>query len=209
MPALKPVPSVIKVDYQFQYGLNTNCHTHLFYHTTSTAVTATQLASFATKAATAWSTNLIDRMHNSVKLETVTTTDLGHAETAAGVATPNAVGTEPGSPLTAETAVLVSLRIARRYRGGHPRLYLPCGVAGDLQDPQHWSNTFTTNMQGRMGPWTSALLGLTAPDIVCDTLASVSYYNDNAPRDTPVWDPVTSIQVQQIPGSARRRMRPG
>jgi hypothetical protein len=108
--------------------------------------------------------------------------------------------------MTAETAVLVNFTIARRYRGGKPRVYWPAGVSAQLNNPVSWQSTFVSAFRTAFNAFLNGVTsGITPPPAV-DYLCSVSYHTGGALRPTPVVDKVLDWEVNAIPGSQRRRM---
>ena len=107
--------------------------------------TVADLQSVGTSIGNAWNTNIAPLCHANVTMNQVdlvdmtnrgaaiaTVTGLAHPGTRAGTDNPNAV------------ACVVSWKINHRYRGGHPRSYLPAGVAADITNGRTWSSTFQT-----------------------------------------------------------------
>ncbi|MGO9977445.1 MAG: hypothetical protein ACLP01_32535 [Solirubrobacteraceae bacterium] len=70
----------------------------------------------------------------------IVVTDLTSRTSARGIAESRQVGTRPGLPNGAAVAALVNFKVARRYRGGKPRLYVPFFVASDLTPGLTWSD---------------------------------------------------------------------
>lgn len=206
MPPLPPAPSVIETKFHFTYGLDTNIFSHLFWHDTSGPAAAADLQTWANAVEAAFTANHQQDFGNWVKLTAVEAIDLGNPGTQHGLAAVNVAGTLPGSTLTAETAVLINLRIGRSYRGGKPRLYMPFGASSELQDSQHWTSSFLTSVSNHFSAFVNSLLGAPGPGVTSDHLANVSYHSGGALRPSPVVDPVLGWSVNAIPGSQRRRM---
>jgi hypothetical protein len=100
---------------------------------------------------------------------------------------------------------LISFKIARRYKGGKPRIYLPMGVSAQLNNPVSWQSTYTSAVDSTWGAFVAGVIAAT-PNASVDQHVSVSYYNDKAPRATPVVDNVLTHSTSPIPASQRRRM---
>ena len=112
---------------------------------TSTAPWATaDLQTLCNTLMNAWKTNL--QTHSCVP-----TVFSGCDAVDIGTATPNVAtstvaqfsGTGGGSALTAAASTLVNFKIASRYRGGHPRCYIPGTASADCVDGE----TITTGGQ--------------------------------------------------------------
>jgi hypothetical protein len=136
----------------------------------------------------------------------VETMDLSTTATPPGVNAQVIAGTEGGVALPASTAVLMNQRIGRRYRGGHPRIYLPFFNMSDLNAPQKWQTSSITALQTAWGTFLTSILNVAAPGPTCDFVANVSYYSNRSLRPTPLVDTVLSHVINPIPASQRRRM---
>lgn len=209
MTALPNVAGVIKLQYHFTYGTDANVMTHMFFAIGSpSAINTADLQSFCNLARSSYVTNCLSLSTNAVQLGTVTATDLTTTTSAPVASTGSNSGTRSLGPPNASTSVITNLKIARRYRGGHPRIYWPWGNSGDLYDAQHWTSSFIGLCQTGINALVAALQGSSFASIPGPVLANVSYYQHNALRPTPTWDPVSSVVVNPIPGVQRRRLRP-
>jgi hypothetical protein len=137
-----------------------------------------------------WTTTVLDLSSN-----------MGGQGTAGGVTG----GSRAGAVLAAATAVVVTKHVARHYRGGHPRTYLPLGVASDL-DQGRWQNPFPGDVQTA---WAAFIADCVTAGSGCTITGeiSVSYFNGRALRVVPVKDPIVSYSVSPLVGSQRRRNR--
>lgn len=148
-------------------------------------------------------------IHNMDVLHTVTGVDFQDLTSSSGASyfvNPNVIGTNAGTALPASCCVLISHAIARRFRGGHPRHYLPFGQNTDTVDNVNWTNTFLTNVQNDMNDFfTQVHLALVA-DTGSGEMGSLSYYSALAPRVTPEFDPFLSSAVKPRVCSQRRRL---
>jgi hypothetical protein len=115
-------------------------------------------------------------------------------------------GSRLGGVLPAETALLINAHIARRYRGGKPRLYLPLGCQTDVLNPQSWSSSFLTAVATGFTNFFNAISGHTYGSLVITNAVNVSYYSAHTARPTPLVDPWTGFTINAMPASQRRRM---
>jgi len=205
---LPVVPQTIKLEMHWTYGTDANVMSHLFYSTAAATPGTNDLLAFATLFATSYTTNMVSQTSAQVSLRKVRGIWLGDRTSAVPEWNGNAVGNRAGTALPAQTAALFNLRIARRYRGGKPRVYFPCGVGADMTDPQHWAATFLTSCSNAMNNINTALQAFTSTTINNPFLVSVSYYTGKSLRTNPVVDSVSAITMNAIPGSQRRRLRP-
>jgi hypothetical protein len=187
-------------------GKPANAHTHVFFHTTGTAVTTAQLTTLAALVSAQWNTNLKPLTPAGIALTLVEVEDLGHPDTVPGVWAGNIAGTNAQPAQPAEVATLINFAIARRYRGGKPRVYLPMGPSASLSSPIQWNGAWVTSVNGGWAAFITGIISGSGSGAAVDKQVSVSYFNDKAPRATPVIDDVLSATASQVPASQRRRM---
>lgn len=108
------------------------------------APTVANLDTFCASVAAQWNATLRPMAHPNVTLTEVLAQDLSSDVGAVGSASVSLVGDRSGGPLPAEVVSLINFIVARRYRGGKPRIYLPYGTDSDILDPQHWEAAFVT-----------------------------------------------------------------
>jgi hypothetical protein len=171
---------------------------------------------------TTWAANIADKTASNVTLTSVEGIDLSSSTGAESVNVTSHAGTRVGEALPASNCVLVNSHVARRYRGGHPRAYLPAGVAADLGSPQTWDTSYLTDVTNGFADLVLDLQNSLATWSTTKEHVNISYYHlvNVAPigslplwksvlRDTPVIDVVTSSQANPVVGTQRRRLRPG
>lgn len=115
-------------------------------------------------------------------------------------------GNQAGHGIGPQVCVLSSYKIARRYRGGHPRTYWPTFPLGKAASTRSWDPTWCNDLGGDIGnmfaaatlaKWTSST-GIQA--------VSLSYHSGHVLRTTPVVDAITGISVSPIWATQRRRL---
>ena len=211
-PRLAPANGVVKLDFQWTIGTDTNGHNHLFFGV-SAAPSLAQLNALCSAAATAWGAGGFRAVFPTTSiLNQFEAIDLSNPAALPGVGIVGGGGqlTSPG--ITAETAVLVNMKVARRYKGGHPRVYFPAGASTDISAPQAWSAAFTGTFQTAFQTFLTSVQGASGGPSITG-LVNVSYYSGKSsvtgkpvPRPTPLVEPIVSWSVNPIPGSQRRRM---
>lgn len=158
---------------------------------------------------------------------TVITTDMASLAGAAGTSTAAPYGgSRAGGILPASTCVLINKKIARRYRGGKPRTYLPAGTSTDLVFSKLWNSALTDAVLAAWEEIVAGMLGFTSGTCVVGSEVSISYFDGftNVPygiptkyRRTPIVrgsigaqpiippDPIVSYSVREVVASQRRR----
>lgn len=191
---------------------------------TGTPPTATQLTTLAAVATTAWGANLKSTCSAAVTLTECDILDLNSLSGASGTSVVSIAGTRAGSGLPANCAALVNFHIARRYRGGKPRIYVPYGTINDTLNQQSWTGAFTAALLTGYNAWVAAIVAAPWAGGTLTNQVNVSYYQGftvvtnpitgrakNVAKlrvGVPVQDVVQSVSVNPTYASQRRRNRP-
>lgn len=112
---------------------------------------------FAEQVSDAYSANLASSMATSIALVGVTVTGWASASAPVGEWEGNVPGTAGGTQLTSSTCFDIQFQVPVRYRGGKPRIYLPLGVEGNLQNPRSWKSDAAEMWVGHWQDFISAL----------------------------------------------------
>lgn len=219
MPALPPVPNVLRADLQFSIPSAGLIHTRFLFRYSGgppNSSDATNLAADIYSPASAFHTFY----DTETTLQGVEVTDLSSPSGGQGVHAQATVGTEAGGLLTGGTAVLVNYLIARRYRGGKPRSYFPFFTTSDLANRDAWAAGSTSAFDSALATFFGAVIGTVAGTTTITDHVNVSYYDGftvvtnpvtgrarNVPkvRTTPLVDVISSFAVSPRPASQRRR----
>lgn len=204
---LPDVPGVYKIDFTFQIGTNTGAHSHLYVATSASNAPTSDLSAFASFIATSWGTDMVAQCHSSVTLTFVQVFDLGHGGKLPGTWAGTKQGTGSGSLPPADMCMLVNMTVGRRYKGGHPRLYLPCLTPGQLQTNNTWSSSTLAGATTALTAFINHVIGYSGAAGPITGVVSVSYRTGGALRPTPIVDNVSGLTVNPIPGSQRRRLQ--
>lgn len=128
-------------------------------------------------------------------------------------ATP-APGDQAGSFLSAQVALIISWRLAVRYRGGHPRSYLAGWPTTALLAANNWQSGVVTATQTRVSTFLTNINGLTPTGFSSVTLGVLRQFANKGSEakppnflDPPQFRPFTSAVVK--PGLATQRRRLG
>jgi hypothetical protein len=188
-------------------------------------LTSTGLGDLLGHVSSAWTSTLSQSTHNGYTLATLVATDLNSDMGAVAVTNPGTLGgVASASPLDASVCWLINHKVGRRYRGGHPRTYLPGPRIEDLQNGVSWASasigTLTSN-------WQNFVIDLESNSSVVTPLVpvNVSRYSgftvvihpktgraENVPTPRvggPLIDKITGFSVNPIPGNQRNRLRGG
>lgn len=219
MAPLPAVAKVVRVDHHFSQGGNSNIQFREFY-AYSGALSLADATTWLTNITTGMTANLLVVLSNTLTLTGQQLTDLTsvtspQVQNATGGAGGNV---NPENP--AGVAMIMRKRILRRYRGGHPRAYIPGTVQAWLSNPTLWNPTFTSLVLTNYNLYISAAIANTNPAAIgVITHVNVSYFKgfENVtsgsgrchpvptPRATPVVDAIASVVPNTAPATQRRR----
>lgn len=155
----------------------------------------------------AWNTNLAGLFSTAVTMTQTSLTDLTSNTGLQAVNTTSAAGSFVSTTqMPANVALVISLKIGRRYRGGHPRMYLTGQCQVNTVNNQNWTGTWLTTVGTQTAAWLTAVNALTYASMPTITLVNLSYYTGGVLRGTPAWDNITSIATHTRVDTQRRRL---
>jgi hypothetical protein len=128
-------------------------------------------------------------------------------------------GTNAGTPTPAQVATNVEFNIARRYRGGKPRMFLPPPAISNQADSSHWSSAFVTGVNTDVAAFFAAINALAVGSMGALTHVNLSYYkgftnitnSSGRERAAPTYrplalvDPISGYSTKFEMGSQKRR----
>lgn len=178
---------------------------------TGSSPSLAELTTLAGSISSFWNTSVASTQHTSCQLTTVEVMDI--SSRTGNIATDNTARTGTGGSTSlcpVNVACCVSWKIGRRYRGGHPRIYVPASTISQVSNGSTWIPGYVTAVQTAwraMRTSINAAAGTNAPY----TLVNVSYYqaNQGYPNDVrpiPVTDVIADAVVHNRVDSMRRRL---
>lgn len=204
---LPPVANTMKVVQNWHIGSNLKAENIFHFGYTGGTPTAADLAGFAAaiqaESVSDWKTNT----HSSVSIGLVTCVDIASNTGAQGTAGTVTAGTLTGNFLGASICVVMSHKIALRYRGGHPRSYLPIGSSSSASGNGTWGTGITSSFNTDFQNWVTNNEALTQGAITLTGFKAVSYFSGNALRVTPQVFAIQQSVAQARMGSQRRRLK--
>lgn len=207
MPARPYVPNVVKIAVEGTIGSH-NFAIILHSQYSGSVPTAAELNTAATAMSALWSADVKASFSSTVILSSIVITDLSSATGAQGVWAGSIVGTNGGSATGGNTAVLVNYPSSIRYRGGHPRTYLPSPPDTWLASPSTLGSTYVTSYTTAWNAFLAYLFGTSLGTTTLAGQCAVSYVTAKAPRVTPLVMPIAqnAITVEANLASQRRRI---
>jgi hypothetical protein len=178
----------------------------------------------ATDVANHWNSDIAPAITSDWTLYEVDVVDLSSDVAASGTAAVSHPGTVSGATLPSNVAANVEYDIARRYRGGKPRIYLPGGSPSNLANDSTWSTGWLSTLHTVMTDFKADCEGDSIGSMGALTYVNISFvqgYDTNQPptgkwrgpghkypplyRSTPLVDHVTDFSPKAVIGSQRRR----
>jgi hypothetical protein len=222
MPALPTVTKTIKVSLGFDLDAGLSGSRFFISYTGGPPVSA-DLVTFAGAVAASFNTRLCPQMANQFSLISVGATDLDSSLGSFGEWTGSHSGTLGTSLNPAQCCVVIDFKIARRYRGGKPRIYLPLGDNNELTTAQLWASGFVTTVDGAWGALITDIQALSYGSFTPAYHVNAAYYK-GVYTTSPPWrgpgykyppkpvagpvspDIITTHAVRQVVGTQRRRL---
>lgn len=218
MPALPTIPNVLKARLLWSVSSDVDVSTTWYFAYSGTAPSNSDCTSLANTIYTAIAAFGED-WDVDTTLTGVEVIDLSSVSGGVGVHA-GSTGGNLNAPLSAATCVLVNYQIARRYRGGRPRSYLPWGDQTKVGNRQTWGATFVSAVETHLSDIFNGIIGSTAGGTTISQHVNVSYYEGftvvtsptsgrarNVPklRTTPLVDTIASYSVSTRLANQRRR----
>jgi len=220
MPALPNVAKVVRVDFHQTFANDLSCLNRIFLSYAG-ALSQADAQTWVNTINTSWGrpTAMKGVQVAAAALSRVVLTDLT-SNTSPQAENDTAIsGTNASNPLSAGAAFCLKFKLARRYRGGHPRIYILGASQNLLFNAQQWSATTIT---AYLAAWNDFMTNgpLTAPSAVSTVNhVNVSYFsgfhNVTFPsgrirpvptlRNTPAVDLVVAYAGNPQVASQRRR----
>jgi hypothetical protein len=217
MPPRPPVPGVVSIVWGGTLSATKNWVNKLYSSYIGTPPTTAQLNLYADNILGVVITQFAPLMAPATVITHCETLDLSSALGAAGESLTTTPGTRAGVEIPGSAAALVSYRIGRHYRGGHPRSYLPVGMSADLLTQSTWTAGFVAAVQAAM---LAVLAEFVVPAAGFAPIehVNVSYYGGappvgghSVPRAVPLVDGIlaAAVTTQTEIASQRRRIGRG
>lgn len=129
---------------------------HLQY--TGTAPSNSVLDTLCTQISTLWNTTLGTLINTQTSLRQIVAQDLTTSSSGTGTFVGNLAGTRAGTFYTPDqVAACITWKTALRWRGGHPRTYLPGQLASDITNGSLWASAYQTTANAAIGGWHTGL----------------------------------------------------
>jgi hypothetical protein len=205
MAPLPPVANVIKYSQSWHIQGNLTAETILHFSYTGGPPSTSACQALAADIQAAAVTNLKASMSTVIQLGLGTVLDLNSSSGAEGQGGSVTSGTLATLSNPASTCVVMNHQIARRYRGGKPRSYLPFGTASQVNTLGTWTPAFVTSTTTAWENFITTAIAAASGGTTLAEFVNVSYHSNKAVRPTPVVDPIVASLARQRIGTQRRR----
>lgn len=216
-----PLPDTpcVRVRLGYSYESISLAGSRFYLAYSGSAPTAANCVTLADDVGSAWNTHFSSLVYEPIAMDEVDVLDIATDSGASGTVTLGYTGSMGGSSLTGNVATNIEYSIARRYRGGKPRMYLPPPDESALDDLDKFSTTHIANTNTAAAAFFAEITALSIGSIGTLTHVNLSYYQGfvnvtnssgrerAAPkyRATAKSDPVTGYSCKAVVGSQRRR----
>lgn len=195
MPPLPVVPSTLKIELEWNTSSLTRAGCRSFYSYTGSAPSGASATAIASDVAAAYAAHLLAELNDDMALTGVKVTDLATDTGAVGEWSGSHGGTAAAGPPTGETCILINFEIARRYRGGKPKIFLPPAGTDSLDSSfSHWTSGAVTGFNTAWTDYDTAVLAIAESGTSLSNHVNVSYYQGF----TTVLNPITG-RTRDVP----------
>jgi hypothetical protein len=148
----------------------------LYFQYAGPAPTGATCITIANDIAAAWGANIAPLCSADIELTEVDVLDITSALGSSGQWTGSISGSRAGTALPTQVSANIEFNIARRYRGGKPRIYLPAGVESDLVDPAHFQPGFLASLGPDFANFITAVKAISVAGLTIIQHINLSYY---------------------------------
>jgi hypothetical protein len=221
VPALPAVHNVVRVNMPYAIAGAPNALNRFYMSYAGTPPNTAELTTFCNAVTAGWSAGPKQKTSSGVSMGPTFCEDLGSTSGAIATGSTAVAGVDGHAMATAAAATVVNFHLARRYRGGKPKMFTTMGTAFDMADANTWGGAFLTAALIDWNIFINAVIAATWAGAVSLTHVNVSYYSGfsvvtnpitgrarNVPtlRATPLVDPIVGYSVNPTIGSQRRRL---
>ena len=219
MPSLPDVPKAMRLAVTQTLADSIPATNRYFLQWTGLDPTPADLGTFLTTVAANYVTHVFAELSNQVTGGSVEGTVLTSPTSPSAVEPMTGTGASVTKSVPAGTAMVMQEEIARRYRGGKPRVYI-AGIPDDqLVDLNTWTNVAGNAVQAGLTAWMNSILSAGWSSAGTLSHVNISYFSGftnhtypsgrvkaiPTPRPTPLVDLITNFSFNPQVASQRRR----
>lgn len=216
-----PLPDVpcVRVRLIYNEGQPGEMGNRFYLSYSGSAPTGANCTSLATAIESNWSAHMAAVTPTAWTLDEIDVLDIATDSGLSGQWTGTANGSRGSGEVPANCATNLEFGIARRYRGGKPRIFLPPGLQSDQASQVAWNSTFTSAVASAWAAFMAANVAESIGSMGTLVHVNLSYYKgftniENSSgrmravptyKTTATHDDITGYFVKSIVGSQRRR----
>lgn len=164
--------------------------------------TQTEIQALADDVHSGWNSYATAVMSTQIRVTNIATTDIGSSAPTVGSNTALITGASPGGGLeNSSICCLMRFLILARYKGGHPRTYLPWGTGSDLASESSWTGSFQTRSQSAIAGIMDTVRGNVPPrgsSQVSNVVPRYNYQIVNDPAHSKYLRQRTSLKAVNV-----------
>lgn len=212
MPTLPPVAATLRTVIKGVYGDGKWANV-LHWRWSGDPPDNAKCATIASDLLHQWGINLAPLFPNGVTVHECEATDLTSSSAGQGTAFATHTGLGSGFTLPNNCAILLNHRISRRYKGGHPRTYLPPPAGSFMAGSDVFSSPAQSSIEASWEAFRAGFIAeVTGPTSIVG-LVNVSYYSGTSGipprpvlRTTPEVDDIIGTTCNIHLATQRRRI---
>lgn len=180
---------------------------NIFHVQLPSPATVADVNYLAAAVLTSYQNRFKTRMTTAIQIDQCEAVALDSSSAPAGVSVSPLRGT-----ITTATSVpnnvsgILSWKTPLRYRGGHPRSYMPGLSQGDLDDQRNWTLSATALLAAAGAGFRTDLNAMSPPDAGVADMCVVHYSRAHVALTPPQIESIIGVQAEQAIGSQRRRL---
>jgi hypothetical protein len=214
-----PASPCIRVRLGYTLDGGTDAGNRFYFSYSGAAPSAANCVTLGTDIANLWASNIASIIYSETTLTEVDVLDIATDSGAFGTVEVTHAGDMSAGILSANAAINVEFDIARRYRGGKPRLYWPAPDDTSLVSGDKYSSGFIATVNAATTAFFAGIEALSVGSMGTLDHVNLSYYqgfhnvtnSSGRTRAAPVYrtsallDAVTGYACKAVVGSQRRR----
>lgn len=218
-PVPPPASPCVRVRLIYNDAAGNEAGSRFYLSYTGSAPSGANASTLASDVHGAWASHLASLVSSSFALIEVDVLDIATDTGLSGQWTGQENGTDAASILPASAATNVEFNIARRYRGGKPRMFLPPPDNNQLNTQAAWKASFVAAVNTGIAAFFAELEALDIGSMGTLAHVNLSYYqgfknitnSSGRERAVPQYrtsallDTVTGYACKTIVGSQKRR----
>lgn len=155
---LPAVAKTLRVDFKHTQSVDTDIQNHVYFQYAG-AFSSADAITFAALCRAQWIAHTMSQLCSTLTLIETKVTDLTSNTAPQVVDGTSGVGGNLNTPVPNGVAFIIKFRIGRRYRGGHPKIYLPSASRTGVTNEAVWDSTYANAVLAAFASFIAAVVG--------------------------------------------------